>query len=140
MDIKSISFEKPPLLRLADNKVDLGGPLFEPVVRELLETNTATHINVVWVKTVYTITLYASFSGRAHKADINPGRDPLAILYMTPAKGSGFVDIGQGWSYPFFRFGEGYGEMEMNEARDVAQKLESLLGYKLSDVHYGADC
>lgn len=139
MDIKSISFEKPSLLWLADNKVDLAEPSFDPVVRKLLETNTATHVNVVVVKTADTTTLYASFEGKAHKANIGDDQGPLCVLILTPAKGPGFVDIGQGWSHPFLRFGERYGELELNEARDVARKLESLLNYELSDVQYGAD-
>lgn len=137
MDIKSISFERPALLRLVNHTVDITEESFDILLRELLEAQSETRVNCVLVRTDSSRVLYASSSGKAHKLELDDKK--LAICFMTPAKGAGFISIATDWSSSLFEFGQVYGMLEMNEAKYVAEKLESLVGYPLPEKSYGAD-
>ncbi len=134
MRVQSILFEKTPLLRLARF---IGNS--ESIARISNRRISDTQVEIILIEKSKEKALYAASGGKLHKVNIEESSAPLSICFMTPAKGNGFVSIGQGWSFPLFYFGEGYGSQQMEEARRVGKELESILGYPLKEISYGAD-
>jgi len=146
--IKLLSFERPSLLHLAYPSETLP---------ETLSCSSSSLSEVIQhVQQANDITVQGAFLPSQSEMIFSTGSPPNQRYKSVPvcsdewryriclfhrAKGPGFVAIGKDWGgeAKLFDFGDGFTREGVEQAHHVAELLEDVLRYRMTEEDYGAD-
>lgn len=138
MVFSSIKVERPASLIMPINSKKLRDYKLSHSLSSLLSQNSETSLILVFEQEKDKKIIHAACSGYYTSLEIdNDNHRSLSLVYMTKAKRDGFIYL-EGLKR-LFTFGSGYGDDEIEDARQIVEEIEELTGSEIQELDLGPD-